>query len=254
MAKTTLLDIVQFVLSDADGDEVNSVSDTVESMQAAEIVQHEYFTIIDEFDIKMGETLIQLDATSAATPVLMTRPEGFHSISEIQYNVKDTAGGDAKYQPLTYVDWDRMMDISNGLAASATNVGTLNLPDSGHPFLFRNDKAPQYWTILEGYDTIVFDSYDVTVESNLQNSKSLARGVKRSTFTIADGTVPDLPENLMVLLKNRARAMYFDLFKDGMTPGVSRAQSHSEVRSQRKKYVTRKLQQQRTGPNYGRKA
>lgn len=254
MAKTTLLDIVQFVLSDADGDEVNSVSDTVESQQAAEIVQHEYNTIIDEFDVKIGETFTKLDATSAATPVLMTRPEGFHSIEEIQYDVKETAGGDAKYEPLTFITWDKMLDKSNALNSSDTEVESLSLPDSGHPYLFRNDKAPQYWTILEGYDTIVFDSYDLNLESNLQNSKSLARGVSRAQLVIADSTVPDIPENLMVLLKNRSRAMYFDLFKDGMTPGVARAASRSETRSQRKKYVTKKLQQERTGPNYGRKA
>ena len=65
MAKDTLLEIVQDILSDADGDEVNSISDPVESEQCAKILRNEFKTIVDEFDIKMQETLIQLTASGA---------------------------------------------------------------------------------------------------------------------------------------------------------------------------------------------
>jgi hypothetical protein len=254
MAKDTLLDIVQGILSEADGDEVNSISDTVESDQAARIVRDEFNTISDDFDLKTSETLKQLEATTSATPTQMTRPEGFHSIEWVRYDRKLTAGGDARYETVTYRDPDSFLALCDSRTASDTDVESYALGVSGHNLLIKNDQAPQYWTILEGYDDIIFDSYDSSLETNLQASKTLARGVQRPTLTLADASIPDLPQNLMGLLKNRARSFFWDIYKDGATPGIARKERHSEVRSQRKKYVTKKLQQERTGPNYGRKA
>lgn len=253
MAKDTLLDIVQDILSDADGDEVNSISDTVESDQCARVVRNEFKTIVDEFDIKMHETLTQLQATSSATPAQMTRPEGYHSIETIWYDRRVDSGGDPRFEEVCFRDPESFLEFTMTRTASDSDVETMTLGNSGYNLQIKNDQAPQFWTILEGYDDIVFDSYDSALETNLQTSKSLVKGVQRPTLTLADGTVPDLPLNLMQLLKNRARSFYFDVYKDGATPGVARRESHSEVRSQRKKYVTKKLQQERSGPNYGRR-
>ena len=253
MAKDTLLEIVQDILSDADGDEVNSISDTVESDQCARVVRNEFKLIVDEFDIKMHETLKQLTATSATTPTQMDRPEGFHSIETIWYDKRTTAGGDPKFEEVLFRSPESFLDFTMSRTASDSDVETQTLSDSGFAIQIKNDKAPQYWTILEGYDDIIFDSYDTSLETNLQASKTLVKGVQRPTLALSDAAVPDLPLNLMQLLKNRARSFYFDIYKDGAPRAVVRRESHSEVRSQRQKYVTKKLQQERTGPNYGRK-
>lgn len=253
MAKDTLLDLVQDILSDADGDEVNSITDTVESEQCARVVRNEFKALVDEFDLKMQETLTKLDATSSATPTQMTRPEGFHSIEKIWYDKRLLVGDDPNFQEVYFKDWDSFLETSMSRTASDSDVETQTLGSSGYVLQIKNDQAPTYWTILEGYDDIIFDSYDSDLETNLQASKSLVRGVQRPSFALADGTVPDLPQNLMQLLKNRARAFYFDVYKDGTTKEIDKRQRNSEVRSQRKKYITKKLQQERTGPNYGRK-
>jgi hypothetical protein len=253
MAKDTLLDIVQDILSEADGDEVNNVTDTVESDQCARIIITEFETIVDDFDIKMHETLKQLEATTSATPTQMTRPEGFHSIEWIKYD-RRVSGTDPKFEKVTYRDPVSFLALCDSRTLGDSDVESYALGNSGHSLLVKNDQAPQFWTILEGYDDVVFDSYDSSLETNLQASKTLARGVQRPTLTLANGSTPDLPQNLMGLLKARARSFYWDVYKDGATPGVARKERHSEVRSQRKKYVTKKLQQERTGPNYGRKA
>jgi hypothetical protein len=253
MAKDTLIDIVQDILSDADGDEVNSISDTVESEQCARVVRNEFKAIVDEFDIKYHETVVQLDATSSSTPTQMTRPESFHSIEWIKYNKKTTAGGDQAYETVTYMEPTRFLEMTSTRTASDSDMTEQALGSSGHSIVIKNDAAPTYWTIIEGYDDIIFDSYDSALETNLQASKSLARGVARPAFALADATIPDLPQNLMQLLKNRARAFYFDVYAGGTTKEVDKRQRNSEVRSQRKKYITKKLQQERSGPNYGRK-
>lgn len=232
---------------------MNSINDTVESEQVARIVQSEFYMIADEFDIKHHDTLRKLEATDASTPTLMTRPEGFHGIEWIKYSQLTTFLGDQNYQTVCYMEPLKFLEYVSGRTVSDTNVEEMTLPDSTHIIPIRNDKNPQYWTILEGYDTIVFDSYDNTLDANLQQSKSLARGTQHPTLTIADASVPDLPESQMVLLRNRSRAMYFDLFKDGVTKEIDKRQRNSEVRAQRKKYITRKIQERRTGLDYGRK-
>ena len=46
----TLLEIVQDILSDMDSDEVNSINDSVESLQVAQIVKTAYYNIVDGKD------------------------------------------------------------------------------------------------------------------------------------------------------------------------------------------------------------
>lgn len=254
MAKTTLLELTQGILSVADGDEVNSISDTIESDQCARVIRDEYNIIADEFDLKSSETLTQLTATSSSTPIRMDRPEGFHSIETIWYDQRLLVGDDPKFKRITFQDPETFLQASMSLNASDSTVSTLTLSDSGHTLNFRNERTPTHWTILEGYDEIYFNSFDGDLETNLQASKSLVKGVQRPTLALTDAAVPDVPENLMVLLRNRAQAFYFDVYKDGVTKEIDKRQRNSEVRSQRKKYVTKKLQQERSGPNYGRKA
>lgn len=255
MAKETLLNIVQDILSDADSDDVNSISDTVEADQAARCVRTAYDNLMDGADLGTIKTVLKLDATTSATPNIMTRPEGFYDIEWIKYNVKETSGGDQKYQDVTYMTPKDFIDYTSARTASASDVEEVPT-DSGHNILVKNLQAPTYWTMFEDYNDIIFDSYDSDLETNLQQSKNLAYGSLKPSLTLADGTIPDLPKNLFNRLKNDARALFFDLYKDGLTPEVDRLRRRSEVRTQRHRHVTRfdeNPNMERTGPNYGRK-
>jgi hypothetical protein len=183
----------------------------------------------------------------------MTRPEGFAEIEWIQYDMAITAGGDQKYQVVNWMDPHDFIKLVSGRPASDSNIDEVTLPDSGHVILTFNDRDPKYWTILEGYDNIIFDAYNSDIETNLQNSKSLAYGNTVPTLALTDAAVPNLPQNLIVHLKREARAMFFDLFKDGLTAEVDRTRRRSEVRTQRLRRVTKNLSDNQTGPNYGRK-
>lgn len=252
MAKTTLIDIVQEILADADGDNVNSISDTVESDQAARVVKSIFEDIVDNMDLEHHLTIKRLDATTTSTPSTMTRPEGFHSIEWIKYDKRTTAGGDPNYELVNYVTPERFLQIVQSRSESDTNI-TAYATDSGHELLIRTDKAPDCWTILEGYDSIVFDSYDSSLDSNLQQSKSLAYGLQRPTLTLADASVPDLPQHLMSLLRNRSKAYFMDVHGPGVTREVDKRSRNSEVRAQRLRHVTKNLEPTQTGQNYGRK-
>ncbi len=252
MSKDTVLFIVQKILSDADGDVVNSVSDTVESVQCGDIVKDVFDQIVDQYDLHLHETTQRLTATSSSTPTIMQRPEGFYNIQWVKYDKKLTAGGDQRYADVRYMNPADFMSRTSLRNLSDSTVEAMTLPDSGHVILIRNAIAPSYYSVLDGYDDLVFDSYDTALETNLQNSKSLAYGTSKPTLTVADATIPNLPQHLMILLKREARATYFDLYKDGLTSEVDRTRRRAEVRAQRQRRIIKNADND-NGPHYGRK-
>jgi hypothetical protein len=251
MAKPTLLDFVQDILSDADGDDVNSITDTVESDQCARVIRDVFDQIIDAQDGALHKTIIQLAATGASTPNVMTRPEGFYNIEWVRYDVKPTAADDQNYGSIIYKAPDEFIRVTSLRTLSDSNVTGVTL-DSGHIMLARNDIAPTYYTFMEDYDDIIFDAYDSDLETNLQTSKSLAFGMLKPTLSLTNSAVIDLPKPVSIHIKREARAMYFDLYKDGLTAEVDRTRRRAEVRAQRLRYMTKNTDND-NGPNYGRK-
>ena len=58
--KQTLLEIVQDILNDLDGDEVNSITDTTEALQVAQIVKTTFYEILDGREWPHIRKVIQL--------------------------------------------------------------------------------------------------------------------------------------------------------------------------------------------------
>src|SRR5882757_803134 len=84
--KRTLLDYTQNILSALSSDEVNSISDTTESMQVAEILKTTYYNIISRTEFTSHRQLIQLDPSlDANNPVLMFVPQGIGRIEWLKY-------------------------------------------------------------------------------------------------------------------------------------------------------------------------
>lgn len=86
MAKKTLLDVVQGVLSLLDSDEVNSIADTIEGTQIAYLVRECYEDIVEEMDLGHKGELIYLEsATDATHPTLMKIPDSVGLVEWINY-------------------------------------------------------------------------------------------------------------------------------------------------------------------------
>ena len=252
MAKITLLEIVQNILNDADSDNVNSINDTVESVQAAMVVRDVYRQIVDLHDLGTLKTVVQLTATSGTTPNVMERPEGFHTIEWVKYDKRLTAGGVQNFERVDYMDPGDFLDMVHMRSTSDSNVTAVTL-STGIIIPVVNDQAPQYYTIMDrGSDELVFDSYDSGLETNLQTSKSVAYGTSRPDLTLADATTLALPRHLETLVQREARAMFFDLYKDGVTAEVDRTRRRAEVRAQRHRHIVKNSDNDNR-PDYGRK-
>src|SRR5690606_16999060 len=67
MIKKTLLELVQNILSAMDSDEVNSIGDTIEALQVAEVIRETYEEITVGTDIPGLEGLISFDGVQDVT-------------------------------------------------------------------------------------------------------------------------------------------------------------------------------------------
>jgi len=85
--KYTLLELVQLIASSMDSDEVNSITDSVEAQQIANVIQTTYFDIIGRANLPEHYDLVNLEGSgSAITPTLMFVPPTINEIRWIKYN------------------------------------------------------------------------------------------------------------------------------------------------------------------------
>lgn len=82
----TLLDMTQNILSALNSDDVNSISDTTESLQVANIIKTTYFNLIARADLTEHNQLSQLISSgSALLPTLMYAPDNMSKLKWIKY-------------------------------------------------------------------------------------------------------------------------------------------------------------------------
>ena len=149
MAKMTLLSMVQDILNDMDGDEVNSISDTVESEQVAQIIKTTYDAIMSNRDWAHTKTLLKTVASGdSALPTHMTFDENIKEILFINYNNALSGETRLKYTKVKYKNIDDFLRISNARDNDASNVDIITDPTSVQ-LLIRNDVHPTYYTSVK---------------------------------------------------------------------------------------------------------
>jgi hypothetical protein len=209
--KYTLLEIVQTILSSMDGDEVNSINDTVESSQVAQIVKDTYFDIVSRMDLPEHYSLFELEASGTGTkPTLMFMPSDVRDLLWVKYNNQLVGETSPKYEPVLFKPLDEFINAMYNLSTEDPNVGTFTHTINGdsNVFLYHNDAFPTFYTTFDDR-TLVFDSFLSSQESFLQKNQTQAYGLMSPTWTNDDAFVPNLDANLFSLLRNEAKAAAF---------------------------------------------
>lgn len=212
MAKLTLLQITNSILSSMDSDEINSIDDTEESLQVARVVEEIYFEIISQKDWPHLKLIRELDGLSDSTkPNFLQLPAGVSEIRKIKYDTSELGATDVSISDISYKDPESFINLVHQRRSSDTSVQTVTT-DEGVPLFIINDTAPKCWTSFDEV-FIVFDSFDSTVEATLQGSKSIVFAVRIPLFSQTDTHVPDLPESMFPLLLSEAKRSCHLYFK-----------------------------------------
>lgn len=248
-AKMTLLEMVQDILGAMESDLVNSVTDTEQAKRVASEIRNVYYQMVVQQDIPEHKELVQLEALGDTDkPNYLKIPSAYKDIKEIHYDHSDTIGGDPEMFELTYQPPE--VFLRKHLTKDETD--TILITDfSGVKFYIGDDKHPEYWTSFDD-EHIVTDSYKGSLESTLQQSRSLAMSAKVPAFSTSDDDfVPDLDEHLFPLLLAEAKSTSMVNMRQ-----LENRKIESQVRSQKiRKRQNRKnfLEAYKDSPNYGRK-
>lgn len=249
MAKKTLLEIVQNILSDMVSDEINDIDDTVESQTVASIVQTVYESMLANRNWPHTKRLVALDSLGdTGKPVYLKMPDRLKELVSFMYDCRKGANDPIEYREIKYKDPEAFLRMVSSRRADTGNV--VDVADfSGVKIRVFNDRAPTYWTSFD--DThIVCDSYNSAIEATLMNSKSACTAYFTPLFQRSNEAVPDLPEEAFPALIAEAKSTAFYDLKQ-------MANEKEEKRSVlQNRWLSRKAWRANGGveyPNYGRR-
>lgn len=251
----SLLDIVQLLLSAMDSDEVNSISDTVESEQVAKLVRSVYYDISTDLALPEHETLFQLEASGdVAKPCLMTVPSNVTLVSTIRYDCKDSGDTYPDWMELSYKPFQDFLRDQQSLREDVSGVGSqvMTLNGSTYEMLYRTDKDPQYYTTADDQQ-FFFDSYNADVDSTLQASKTMCSGSVYPVFTMSDTFTPDLDPTQFSFFINRCKVRAFNELKQTVNQEAVGEARRQKVIVQKRKRKTPDLPEVRKVARFGRK-
>lgn len=207
---TQLLDVVQIVLSSLDSDEVNSISDTVESQQVVKIVKSVYDDLLARSDVTVNQQVFNLTASADSTrPVLMTKPSYIEQILWIKYDKQEDGDTDPNWQEITYSRPLDFLNYTQEFKASEDYVDSFTyVSENGSSFTinYYNDRGPCYYTSFDD-NSIIFDGIDLDVDTTLQSSKTVCLGKRVSSFEETDTFTFNLQPAQVNLLINEAKSL-----------------------------------------------
>lgn len=206
MAKYTVLELVQKVLDSVNSDEVNSIGDTIESLKVANVLEDVFFNLITNKHIPETEGLLKLDSLSDVNyPNYLRLPSRVNRIISVRYDKAETSDDAPQYREIVYLcPEDFLMKMTHRIPTD-DNIQIVNDINTGVRLLVYNDRHPHYWTSFDD-EYMVFDSYLNTMDSTLQNSKTMVVARRIPEFRKEDSFTPDIDDNLFPLLLNEVKA------------------------------------------------
>lgn len=245
--KKTLLEIVQDILNDMDSDEVNSISDTVEASQIAQICQSVFFDVITTVDLPEHDELMTVSGLSNSTKPNFMDANSVTEIKELRYNVSETSG-ELEYKLIAYATPSEFVQNILQRDSTSSNVITVADPTSGISLPILNDKMPDYYTSFDDR-YLCFDSYLATVDTTLQTSKTMVIGTKLPSFTVSDAAVPDMDDTIFPYYIAECKSRAFSMLKGGPDMKVEQfARKHRYFQRNNRS----KVSQENIRNNYGR--
>lgn len=201
MAKLTYLQIVQFILSSMDSDDVSTITETIESQQVADIIEETYYEILDRRDWEfLKHRLRQLDLPAAGVKNEMTIPDDVMHVECVRYKDFDT--GD--FKDITYLSPKEFVKMTQNRDTSQTEIEAVTISDSVTLSVY-NERVPNYWTSFDE-DAIFFDALDTGTEATLTAANTQILATVQPTLTQADATVPDMPSRMFSLFLHEAKS------------------------------------------------
>ncbi len=233
--KQSVLTLVQGVLNEMSSDNVNSIDDTTESMQVAQMLSDVFYEIVSSRTWETHQELIALDSSSdSEKPNYMRVPDAVQEMEWFRYNNIQAGQTRNQWRTITYLSPAEFLKQTSNYNNDEANV-TVVTDFNGTPISIRNDIDPRYWTSFDD-DYVVTDAYNSAVETTLQSSKSQAYVRREPTMTLVDDFVVDLPTEAFSLLKIVLKSRAFENVKQKDSRTISMEEQRQRNRMSRKSF------------------
>jgi len=237
-----------------DSDEVNSISDTVESNQVALLLKSVFYDCSTELGLEEQEKLFELTASGdTLKPVLMTLPTNVMNLYSVKYNTKLSTESFPNYKEIQFLPFDAFLEMQQGKATLGSMVHTMTYTINSELFetIYTDDAMPTYYTSISG-QTLIFDSYLVTEDSTLQKSKTMCKGLVYPEFLLENNFIPQFNPDQFSYWINRAKVRAFAELKQAPNQEASSETRNQKVIFQKRKRRVAELSEFDKLPKYGR--
>lgn len=218
MARMTLLEMVQNIMSASSDFAVNSINDLEQSLTVAEHIKTQYYILIDGKEWAFLKGLDKLQSLSDPTqPTKLKFPDNVAKIRYLSYDITGPSDTRTQVREMRFVDPEVFLINSQAMDDSASNVVT-SVDSRGIKLNFFNDRAPTCYTTFDN-EYAYLDSYNINVESTVNGAKTTCNTIITPTWTMEDTFIPKLPDNMFSLLLEQSRVrcnFYMKEFSDDL--------------------------------------
>lgn len=213
--KLTVLQVVQKTLESLGSDQINSISDTVEAEQVAQLAEDAYYELLNMKDWPFLQKLTVLESLADANfPNYLRIPVDVVRIDQVKYDWTDTTDPDVgDLLILEEVRWVHPQHFLNKTQLRNTQQDNVTVITSmnGVKIPIFDDVKANIWTSFDD-EFVIFDSFINTIESTLQGSKSQVLAKCLPAFNIVDDFTPEATANFFqtwLAEVKRAAFVYF---------------------------------------------
>ena len=232
--KMTLLEVVQSILSSMNSDAVDSINDTVEAQQVAEVVKQTYYEIISDREWPHLKATFQFPADADASyPTHLRMPDDFTRVDVIKYDCRELVGDPIKMKEIILMEPEEFLTYVMARDSTLAEVDTVYAdPDAlvastSIKLLIYNDRHPTYYTSFDD-EYVIFDSYYSTLDSTIQKVKTACVGYKEPSWSGLDEQQIDLPGKSFQYLLTEAKSVAWTEIKE-----TTNAKAEQQSRRQR---------------------
>lgn len=253
--KYTLLELTQAVLSSMDSDEINSINDTVESLQVVDIIKSVYYDIVYRANLPEHYTIVSLESSQDnAKPVLMYLPSTVTKVEWVKYDKRLETIDPVNMEDVELLSLEDFLNFTYRLNPDDDNIEsfTHTLNGTDFTFYYQTDTAPSFYTTFDD-STLVFNSLDTSLDTTLQKSKSMCLARLIPTFTKGDSFTPDLDAEQFTLLLNEAKSLAWAELRQSSHGIADRNSRRAWIHMQKNKSTSETLSDFKKLPNFGRK-
>lgn len=220
--KLTLLQIVQKTMEALNLDEINSISDSPDSEQIAQIAQDSYYELLNQADWPHTIRLEQLESVGDNTkPNYLRIPDEVTRIDDFKYDATlvDSSSLPVDLIEIKTVVWLSPVDFlkkTQGRNTELTEIETIT-DFNGVRYHVYNDREPSYWTSFDD-EYVVCDAYNSDVESTLQGNKSQALMKWIEDVVITDDLLVGAPSHFFQTWLAETKSTAFIYMKQEASP------------------------------------